>query len=352
MTHAQEPDRGDRRAVDKCCVDTGDKDAGERSAWGWLPITVQALAAVGALAYSTIHVSFQNFYDSLGVTPESVGATSTTILAQSSLRVIEFGLLFALVPVVLVLLAFLALDRWAPRHAPRWIARRVAHRPASFRRRLASLPRPRVTESRPPSNADDEHQQKLRRRTLRRWILAIIAIVPFPLYQRLTHGRTYSFIVVFSLVALLVLSLLLREAQTLRLRHVRHGPAAVVVVLWIGLTVCWIVLTSLSNDATAAGLCVRNGVAVRYVHTHRHLPFLARIPVLRVEAEPVDGSDADELGATRGAKLLYLGQSSGTAVVWDASDRRTLLLPSSTIIRLAPVRAALRPGPACTAYVS
>jgi hypothetical protein len=351
MTHAQGPERGDRQAVDKCSVATRDKDAGERSAWGWLPLTVQALAAVGALAYSTIHVSFQNFYDSLGVTPESVGATSTTILAQSSLRVIEFGLLFAFIPVLLVLLAFLALDRWTPRHAPRWIARGVARRPASVRG-LASLRRPPATESRPPLNTDNERKQELRRRTLRRWTLALIAIVPFPLYQRLTHGRTYSSIVVFSFVALLVLSLLLREVQTLRLRHVRHGSAAVVVVLWIGLTVCWIVLTSLSNDATAAGLCVQNGVPVRYVHTHRHLPFLARIPVLRVEAEPVDGSDADKLGATPGAKLLYLGQSSGTAVVWDASDRRTLLLPSSTIIRLAPVRAALRPGPACTAYVS
>jgi hypothetical protein len=316
MTHAQEPERGDRGAVEKGSVVTGDGNAGERSAWGWLPLTVQALAAVGALAYSTIHVAFQNFYDSVGVTPESVGATSTTILAQSSLRVIEFGLLFAFVPVLLVLLAFIALDRWAPRHAPGWIGR------------------------------------MLRRRTLRRWILALLAIVPFPLYQRLTHGRTYSFIVVFSFVALLVLSLLLQEAQTLTLRHVRHGLAAVVVVLWIGLTVCWIVLTSLSNDATAAGLCVRKGVAVRYVHTHRHLPFLARIPVLRVEAEPVDGSDADTLGATPGARLLYLGQSSGTAVVWDASDRRTLLLPSSKIIRLAPVRGKLRPGPACKAYVS
>lgn len=327
MTHAQEPERGDREAVEQGFVVTGDRDAGERSAWGWLPLTVQALAAVGALAYSTIHVAFQNFYDSVGVTPESVGATSTTILAQSSLRVIEFGLLFALVPVLLVLLAFLALDRWAPARKP----------PA--------------TES-PPSNTDDERRQMLRRRTLRRWILALFAIVPFPLYQRLTHGRTYSFIVVFSFVALLVLALLLREAQTLTLRHVRHGPAAVVVVIWVGLTVCWIVLTSLSNDATAAGLCVQNGVAVRYVHTHRHLPFMARIPVLRVEAEPVDGSDADTLGATPGAKLLYLGQSSGTAVVWDASDRRTLLLPSSKIIRLAPVRPELRPGPACTAYVS
>ncbi len=352
MTHAQEPERGDREAVEQGFVVTGDRDAGERSAWGWLPLTVQALAAVGALAYSTIHVSFQNFYDSVGVTPESVGATSTTILAQSSLRVIEFGLLFALVPVLLVLLAFLALDRWAPRHAPGWIARTLARRPASFRRRLASSLKPPGTESRPPSNTDDERRQMLRGRTLRRWILALLAIVPFPLYQRLTHGRTYSFIVVFSFVALLVLSLLLRETQTLTLRHVRHGLAAVVVVLWVGLTVCWIVLTSLSNDATAAGLCVQNGVAVRYVHTHRHLPFLARIPVLRVEAEPVDGSDADTLGATRGAKLLYLGQSSGTAVVWDASDRRTLLLPSSKIIRLAPVRAELRPGPACTAYVS
>jgi hypothetical protein len=315
MTHAQEPER-DRGAAEKGSVVTRDGNAGERSAWGWLPLTVQALAAVGALAYSTIHVSFQDFYDSVGVTPESVGATSTTILAQSSLRVIEFGLLFAFVPVLLVLLAFIALDRWAPRHAPGWIGR------------------------------------MLRRRTLRRWILALLAIVPFPLYQRLTHGRTYSFIVVFSFVALLVLSLLLQEAQTLTLRHVRHGLAAVVVVLWIGLTVCWIVLTSLSNDATAAGLCVRNGVAVRYVHTHRHLPFLARIPVLRVEAEPVDGSDADTLGATLAARLLYLGQSSGTAVVWDASDRRTLLLPSSKIIRLAPVRGKLRPGPACKAYVS
>ncbi|MDX6476672.1 MAG: hypothetical protein QOH95_2183, partial [Gaiellaceae bacterium] len=89
------------------------KRSAERSAWGWLPLTVQALAAIGALAYATIRVSFQYFYDPLGVTTENVGGSSTTILAQSSLRVVEFALLFAFVPVLLVVAAFLALDRWA-----------------------------------------------------------------------------------------------------------------------------------------------------------------------------------------------------------------------------------------------
>src|SRR5207247_2783047 len=89
---------------------TGGSDDG--SVWGWLSPTVQTLAAVGALAYATMRVSLQYFYDSFGLTPESVGSNSATILAQSSLRVVEFGALFALVPVMLVLALFVAFDHW------------------------------------------------------------------------------------------------------------------------------------------------------------------------------------------------------------------------------------------------
>jgi hypothetical protein len=293
---------------------TEEGDPTKSSAWGWLPLTVQALAAVGALAYATIRVSFQYFYDPLGVTTESVGGSSTTILAQSSLRVIEFAALFALLPVLLVLGAFLVLDRWAlwPRAET-----------LSCKKRLAA-----------------------------RWLLAVPAVALFPLFQRLTNGRTYSYVIGLSLIALWVLSVVLRKQKRLTPHGLRDGPAAVLIVFWIGLVICWIVLTSLGQDGRDAGVCAHDGIGMSYIHTHRHLPGLGRFPVLRVGAEPVDPDDASELGASTGARMLYLGQSNGTAVVWDATDQRALLVPSSKLIRLDPRALAYPSAPKCKAYTS
>jgi hypothetical protein len=324
-------------------------DSDDKSAWGWLPLTVQALAAVGALAYSTIHVCFQDFYDQLGVTPESVGASSTTILAQSSLRVIEFGLLFALVPVLVALVAFLTLDHWAAkiRRCPMGsqAAGTTSRGLPSSSTGSASAP----GADRKPENGDATAAATFakRNRTLRRIVLALVAVLAYSIYQWLTDGRTYSYVILFSFAALVALGWLRRGTESLSLSDVRHGSAAVVVVLWIGLTVCWVVLTSLSDDATQAGICARHGVAVRYIHTHRHLPFFARIPVLRVQAEPVEPADAALLGGQRGTRQLYLGQSSGTAVLWDVNAHRAILIPSSTVIRLTPLRRAPPPGAAC-----
>jgi amino acid transporter len=290
------------------------KRSAERSAWGWLPLTVQALAAIGALAYATIRVSFQYFYDPLGVTTENVGGSSTTILAQSSLRVVEFALLFAFVPVLLVVAAFLALDRWAiwPRAE-----------------RLSDAERLRA-----------------------RLVLAVPAVALFPLYQWLTNGRTYSYVISYSLIALWVLSVVSRKQRRLTPRGLRDGLPGVIVVFWVVLVVFWIVLTSLGQDGRDAGVCARNGIAVSYIHTHRHIPGFQRIPILRVGAEPVDPADATVLGARSGARMLYLGQANGTAIVWDATDQRTLLVPSSRVIQLVP----LPPGPPsaarCKAYIS
>jgi len=283
------------------------------SAWGWLPLTVQTLAAAGALAYATIRVSFQYFYDPFGVTAESVGGSSTTILAQSSLRVIEFAALFALVPVLLVLAAFLALDR----------------------RMLRPKPKLSVTA-----------------RLRARLVLALPATALYPLYQWLTNGRTYSYVIAYALIGLWALSTVSREQERLTPRGLRDGPAAVVVVAWVGLATCWIVLTSLGQDGRDAGVCARNGIAVRYVHTHRHIPGFERIPILRVGAEPIDPEDATALGARSGARMLYLGHSNGTAVVWDATDQRTLLVPLSKVIRLTPHPLASPSTAECKAYIS
>jgi hypothetical protein len=278
-----------------------------RSAWGWLSPTVQTLAAVGALAYATIRVSLQNFYDAFGLTPESVGINSTTILAQSSLRVIEFGALFALVPVLLVLALFVALDNWVPWP---WYE----------------------TESKT-------------RRMIRRMLLAVPALAPYPLYQELTHGRTYSLVVPLSLLGLWALAAITREQERLTAKEIRHGRPGVVVVLWIGAAISYVLLTSLAMDGRDAGSCARNGVPVRYIHTHRHLPWLDPIPVLRVTAESVDPRDTAALD-DKGENILYLGQSGGTAVFWDADRQRTLLVGSGKKIGLRPEKPSAHTEPA------
>jgi hypothetical protein len=276
------------------------------SSWSWLSPALQLIAATSALAYATIHVSYQNFYDQLGLTPEDVGATSTTILAQSSLRILEFGILFALVPVLLVLATYLALVRWlTTRSSPRARKRRVA--------------------------------------------LALPAILPYVAYQLLTDGRTYSSVALFSVIALALLALLASDSRESSWRDpLRARGGSAVIVLWIGLAVAWTVLTSLAYDAKSAGLCVRDGIAVRYIHTHRHIPFLARIPVLRVHAEPATVQAAD----VPRDPLLYLGQANGSVVLWDATTRNAIIVPSPTLLELrtSPDRA---PSPmTCRAYIS
>lgn len=284
------------------------------SPWTWLTPTLQALAAVGALAYATIRVSFQDLYDPVGIPPEAVGASSTTILAESSLRVLEFGILFALVPVLLVLAGFLVLDRlslriWKGNSERATLARRVG--------------------------------------------IAIPAVGLFSLFQLLTHGRTYTYSVGFSLIGLCVLAIVCHE-DDLSAAVLRRPPAAIVIVAWIGFTICWIVITSLALDGRNAGACLRQGVTMRYVETHRHYPWTHRLPVLRVQAEVVDPSAATDLGATRRARLLYLGESGGTRVIWDASDDRTLLVPAATKISLEPRDAgtAIARPAGCKAYLS
>jgi hypothetical protein len=277
--------------------------------WKWLLPLLQTLAAVGALAYATIRVSFQYFYDAFGITPESVGANSTTILAESSLRVVEFGLLFAVVPVSLMLAGLIGLDR---------------HVPSSWLPRLV----------------------------IRRAVLAVPAVGLFPLFQLLTHGRTYSFVVAFSLIGLWVLAIVTRADDKLTLRELCRGASALVIVALAGFVCCWIVITSLAQDGREAGACARAGMAVRYIDTHRHYPWTKRIPVLRVQAETIDPATAARLGEAPRARLLYLGESAGTAVIWDATSARTLLLRSASEIRLVPRRPGAPVPAGCHAYLS
>jgi hypothetical protein len=131
-------------------------------------------------------------------------------------------------------------------------------------------------------------------------------------------------------VALLMLTWIWDRKENIPLVDLRgSGKASAVVLVRVAVTAFWIVLTSLSDDAARAATCAWQGDAVRYVHPKRHLPLIGRIRIPRLEAEPVDPGDATQVGA----KLLYLGEADGTAVVWDASPhvkRCRSSRPSST----------------------
>ena len=64
------------------------------------------------------------------------------------------------------------------------------------------------------------------------------------------------------------------------------------------------------------------------------------MPILRVEAERIDPATAIAVSGQAGARLLYLGQSNGTTVIWDASHQHTLLIPASIRIELTSHRSA------------
>jgi hypothetical protein len=134
-------------------------------------------------------------------------------------------------------------------------------------------------------------------------------------------------------------------------------------VLWLwllyyvgGLLIILMVLI-LVFQAESAASDVKAGKAVGPVRIPDYLfvpPFLWDVPVLAVHADPATveatGKPGDSPAAERlrGRRLLYLGQSGGTVVLYDAAVQRALYVPASSIIlQVTNCQAKPPPDAAC-----
>lgn len=95
---------------------------------------------------------------------------------------------------------------------------------------------------------------------------------------------------------------------------------------------------------------VRTGRPISSVRFPGFLPFtMLAIHADPATVEPVGKpGDAPAAERLRGRKLLYLGQASGTLVLYDAAGQQAVYLPSSSIIlRVANCDAKAPPDPSC-----
>jgi hypothetical protein len=152
-----------------------------------------------------------------------------------------------------------------------------------------------------------------------------------------TLTRSASFVVA-NLIALtlaaagVVLAVGSRRAQRRLPKHYWIPPVGLMVVLGGVLIVLSFVQPYLA--AWSAAEAVKAGEPVSAVPFAQVLP----LTTLAIHADPAivepAGKPGDAPAAERlqGRKLLYLGQSDGTVVLYDAAAQRTIYLPGSSII--------------------
>src|SRR5690242_9426071 len=85
--------------------DSGTQPSSPRLADVLVPLA-SSLALIGAVAYAVMRYSYEQFYDRFGVGMGDVGATPSTIVAESSAGALVFVILFGVVPLALSLGAF------------------------------------------------------------------------------------------------------------------------------------------------------------------------------------------------------------------------------------------------------
>lgn len=128
----------------------------------------------------------------------------------------------------------------------------------------------------------------------------------------------------------------------------RQPSAGWIVVPLIAFCCAVTLWQSLPIDARRTAYCARNNPdeAVRFIHTHRTLPLLRHIPVLRVRTDPASiiwtgGGSAAELPSPLGEKpperfpshapLIYLGNAGGRVFVYVKEDCKTLQVAESSV---------------------
>jgi hypothetical protein len=253
------------------------KESGRGQWRDLLPVAAPFLAFVSVAAYAIMRVSYERFYAQFGVTPEDVGANSTAILGESGARVFAYSVLFAIIPYGLSLAVFY------------FAARR-------------------------------------RRHGVRGWLFVILAaLFPLAAYQEVTGAGILGAYVAVVLAGLVALACWVGWKGP----GVNWGHIAVVS---LSFGIVWLNLRYLPASAARAGRCVvESHDALRFVHTHRHLPFLGPTAVLSL---PVERARVSWLGnplqrPSFGPHLLYLGQASGTVVLYDADRGRALRVPAA-----------------------
>ena len=265
---------------------------GTLSLGGLISIATGLAAVAGAILYAIMRYSYGQFYNAFGLTPDDVGPSSAAALTQSGVGVATFVLLFAVLPVALALVVALACDRALAVRLERWpIALRLA-------------------------------------------VSTLAAVATYRAFTALTDGHG-------ELKQLLVLAigvpLVLAKRGAPSGAAARRLPRVGWIVAGLMTAVGALVLGgSLPGDARLTADCALSHPSepVRFVHTHRTLPFLAHIGVLRVRADPadlewVDGSSQTPLPRQ---PLVYLGEAGGRIFVSSVSQCRTAQLPEGSIV--------------------
>jgi hypothetical protein len=178
-----------------------------------------------------------------------------------------------------------------------------------------------------------------------------------------TLARSSGFVFVYLLFVAYAIG-----AGPVAVRHVRTRWGMphtwkITTIQWLSALFGFLIAASLSvtiSEARDAARDVQAGLPVGPLQFAAENPFgggrLLPVPILAVHADPATVEPAGKLGDSpaverlRGRKLLYLGQSGGVVVLYDAAADRAVYVPASALIlKVANCDAKPPPDPACVA---
>jgi hypothetical protein len=171
-----------------------------------------------------------------------------------------------------------------------------------------------------------------------------------------TLARSSGFVVVYLTLAYIVSGIVRQDLVEIR-RSTRGRPTRTSLVLAFAIGGL-LVLVGVIWPPVAAGLSAEDVRAGKPVGPVLYPGPLPPLPVLAIHADPATveptgrPGDAPAAERLRGRKLLYLGQSGGTVVLYDAATQRAVYVPSSSVIlHVANCDAKPPPDPSCQQVV-
>jgi MFS family permease len=231
-----------------------------------------AVAVIGVLVYGLLAAAYDKFYSELGLTPADVGVQyGKTLGGAAALAVLASILVGALTLLIL----------WLNR------VQRASQRVRRVRRLFAPL--------------------------------VLVIVVAASLVAYLTRGLLAA-LTVAAAVALISYSILFEEREQWRL-----GMA-----IGAAITVSWFILAAfMAHEADITADKVKDGFWVEP-------PGSGGLVILSVRAMPIELSSAGTtpedqrfVQDVREHRLLFLGQSNGQLVVYDATAQEALILPAA-----------------------